>query len=617
MLGRLAFLKGKNSPRKIITLESEKSLARFAELYPELGRGFLKAIRRLGPMVKKIYFPAVLSEFQNRDIIVRFNTDHQFARSLIRDGILELNKAGIKINPIHIERASPYKPVSIEDYCEMLDEHFEEFKSDAEVGNLFLFKALLRVRIDLYKAGEERSARKFAGAPVKMTPELQRIKSFLDYLIEKFPFDKPPERKSMEDGIKKASSRLSQQNNPAADLALASKTDFLVRILNRQMLKRIRNPRRAKVRYAGKGIWEIRQSGYKKTKSGLLRKAEKVKRVQTAKLLSMLSHEIDSFTEELIKNEGFLKEMESIQEALPDFWDKLYEMHDIFKEYGAFIKEKACAEIEGALELIPIPSKNDQALRLAKSLLSLAQSDLKYRQEEVQAQKQRFIALIPEAEEKIGQELEKFANQVCRVLANPQITSQAKLFVNIDRRLGGILGTFFKDKMREEWLKRAKSRVVGVKRALSQIRTELQKKAQSMALIKNERERFLEEKRGILMPGMSPERKNQALLILEREVLENVRDELKKLAEINDKLVKELVKAGEHILLMIMDYKNREEELFNRDEFLLSKHDALEGIRQLNSDQVEVLSVKGKGLGRILRSDAQAMGLRFREVSGT
>ena len=68
---------------------------------------------------------------------------------------------------------------------------------------------------------------------------------------------------------------------------------------------------------------------------------------------------------------------------------------------------------------------------------------------------------------------------------------------------------------------------------------------------------------------------------------------------------------------MIMDYENRKEELFNRDEFLLSRDKTLEGIRKLNRDQVEVLSAKGEVLGRMGRADALAMGLKFRKISGT
>lgn len=570
-LGRLAFLKGLDSPRKLISLESERSLSYFCSIHPNLGRGLLNVIDRLGPKVKQVIFHAALAETQNREIVIRFIRDHQFAKSLIDEkGILDFRRTPLKLKRPYIDLTSNSQPKTLEDYRGILDKSSHLFKKDPELGNLFLYKCLLRARIDLYIAGEKRSARKAKGEEVGFTAELKRVKGFFDYLLKNFPFGSINERGYLREKVEVTSSLLGRKNNTAAYATLVPITERLEIVLSRQLaarLARVRNSKDWKIKSLH-GRWIITQSGYRTTETGMLRKEVVENKVSTEKLLSMIQHEIDSVAKESIKNVQFLAELEFIKHHLPDNWDGLYEIYLTFTNYFDRHKEKACVEIEGALRLIAVGST--QSINLAESMIWLAQRDIEARQEGLNAQAERLTCIKGQMEQKLGDYLRRAAVSISRDLASPDILFGEGAIDRIDKRLGGLLGTFFKGEMREDWLKKAKSRVVGLKKALPKLKKAVQEKIAAM------------DSRNFVM-----------------------------ISEKNSE-IKEMLEAGAKFILGVeLIFINRDGAEMFEEEFLAVYGALLSRIRTLDIGDVPVIDKRGRVLGRVLRNEAEIMGLKM------
>lgn len=617
-------LRGDQRLRSLITKRSEDVLRHQAVMHPGLTRAFLKNLLRMQALalpITKLVIPKNLAKLQNKGVFNQLGNRGFLFQLIDENGVLDLRKAGLRTKH-HGRNYSPgFEPLSMEDYQVILDEHSSEFIKDEELANLFLFKAILRARIDLYKAGERRSAQKAKGEDVGITPELQRVKDFLDFLATNFPFDTVG-KQNIKDGIEIASRLISDNNHPAANTTLASRTPALERILQQQTKDRVRRSRRArgwKVSHRGRGIWQIYQSGHRKTKTGLLRRKVVKFQVPTAKLLSMIQHEIDSINKEIQRNKEIIAELTRIQELLPECWDELLELYLEFTSYLSLTKkEKVLPELEGALELATIPSDSEQPLRLAKDLLELAKMDVESRQKELHAQRSRFEQLEIATEEKIGRELEKMANQICKAFANPQILLQKNHLLRLDQRLGGMLGTFFNDEMREPWLGQAKSRVVGVKKALPKIGGLLDQKLELVEQIRQERERYKTEGTKIWRSQMTYEQKQIQFAELDSRSFRIVSSHLRRIDDLNRQLVDRLVKAGRFILLMRWNFQNRHGKQIGRRTFFRKNRALWLSIQDLNSDRVEVLSKDNRVvLGRIARQDAEAMGFKnIREISG-
>ena len=61
----------------------------------------------------------------------------------------------------------------------------------------------------------------------------------------------------------------------------------------------------------------------------------------TGQLLSVIQHIIESSENEILVNLALKEELLLIKGKYPDYWDKLYELHDQFASYKCDIKEKA------------------------------------------------------------------------------------------------------------------------------------------------------------------------------------------------------------------------------------------------------------------------------------
>ncbi|MEA3493263.1 MAG: hypothetical protein U9R38_02630 [Candidatus Margulisiibacteriota bacterium] len=601
-----------------MTRESELNLRALSYTRPNTTRAFLKGLARLDSLaipVEGIVVPRALGETQNRGLFSRLGSVRSLVHLIDENGVLNLRaeRAGLKHKLGYIDLTPNHKPFTLGDYQKVLEESYAVFEKEqsGELGNLFLFKILLRARIDLYRAGERRSARKLKGEAVGLTREMQRIKGHLAYVANNFPFGTAVERERAKQGVERTVELMGKKNNTAANSKLVSLTTNLERLLESQGRERLARTRRAsdpgrlKLRY-DRGMWRVRQEGYKRSRVSLLTKGDIDHGVSNAKLLSRIEHQIESISEEIVRNRMFIEELTYIRGHLPDNLDGLFEIYLTFTNYFNRHKEKACAEIEGAWQLAAIGTL--QALNLAKGLMNLAIKDIKLRQANLEVQGKRLEGFYSHTEGRMAEIMVRFAESVARDLSAPQIFSGEAGLGNIDRRLGGFLGTFFRGEMREKWLKRAKSRVVGTKNALSGITELVRQKKEKMGEVVEKRNTYLARRDEFINFGGDLE-------LFREEELAQVRQALAGINELNDGIEVALLKASRFILKMGLDYANRRDEAMCKTAYFNGYRFELHRFRLLGIDQVTIKGSRGENIGIALRGEAQAMGLRFQELA--
>jgi hypothetical protein len=233
------------------------------------------------------------------------------------------------------------------------------------------------------------------------------------------------------------------------------------------------------------------------------------------------------------------------------------------------------------------------------------------RENELRAQHERFSELQGRVESEIGGRLGDFAELVAT-----EITSWDKLFApeaikQEEKRLGAYLGSFLKGEIREDWLRRAKSRVVGTKYALQRIRGRIAQKDHFVDMTKGLRAVFKTQRDQIWQGRLSVAEKSRALAVLRAEALATVRANLATINRINDEIRSGLNNAAAHLYMMKADYANRQKEIVDPDTIRRSAP----VFPALEAELVEALDAEGSVLGKILRADAQAMELRFREIN--
>lgn len=600
--------------RALISKGSAANLKQLALMRPDQALAFFKTLTRLNRLalpIEKIVVPAVLAETQNKDV-QRQLARMGFVGRLVceNNGILDLRKAGLKQELGLIDLTPKYQPLQLADFRRIMDDALPKMKGDQLLATLFLFKAVMRLRIDLFVAGEERSKLVKSGEKPGLTPAFVALKEFCDRLAVDFPFGRTTDRQQLKEGIEIAAVLIGLQNNPAAEAKLTSVFDSLENILTRQIVERTAaRPREVKIDYQKKGVWLVRTTGFRRTELGLKQKDKVVSEVRTPELLSMLGHIRESIEEEQMENSLTMMEVAALKQHYPDRWDRLFELYLGFTAFNAAKKEKARSEMEGALELARVGT--DQALRMAKSLLSLAENDLAARNEELSAQHWRFVTLEREVEEKIGRQLADFAGQVVAEIVRPEMLFDLETVFKVEARLGAYMGTFLRGELREDWLRRAKSRVVGVKQALQRVRGRLEQKQHFLQLTNEIRLSYQGERAQIWEARTSLETKKKELARLRREVLGLVGKNLETIAKINAELQVGLSNAARYLVLMNADFANRHERTIEPKEVQAQAP----AFPALTGELVETLGTDGEVLGRAFRREAVVMGLRFREIS--
>lgn len=582
------------------------------------GRAFLKNLLRLDQLavpITRISVPQALLEPQNLDVQRQMGRSGFLFRLIDENGVLDLQKAGLKTKPLHKEYRDltpHYRKLGLEDYQAILEKKSPQLSKDEELGNLFLLKAILRVRVDLYIAGEERSAAKRRGEKPGVTENLQRVIGFMDDLVDNFPFGTTTERLKVKEDLGIVTLLLSRKNNPAADAKLAWIFEDVEKMLSRQAVVRIRTAARRrgiKVSYQGKGEWRVVSTGYRKTAIGLLRKETIDKKVNTAELLSLIQHVVDGAAAEKMLNDRFLAQLEYIKQRVPDFFDKLYEMHLKFTEYDVRPKEKACAEMEAALELVRVGT--EQALRLARDMISLSQKDICHRQEEVLAHAERYKKIKVNVEKEIGDRLAGYARRIAKKLAEPEVLFDPVLITKLDLRLGAFLGTFLKGEMREDWLKLCKSRVYGLKKALPGIRDRVDVKLELMKAVGQLREYYQLEKARIWKSEATAEQKRKALKDLRAQVLREVRQQLENINNLNAAISNGLQNGAKTILSLGIIHANHHGKMKDNKDFFEGTGALFQGMA---GGKVMAVDSEGQELGVVYKKEAEMMGLNFKEL---
>lgn len=253
-----------------------------------------------------------------------------------------------------------------------------------------------------------------------------------------------------------------------------------------------------------------------------------------------------------------------------------------------------------------------QAIGLARSLLSLARDDLFQRQNvTLPYQKAVWTAMGKDAEDKIGQMLGDFAQQIAAELLAPNTFLDPEGIDRLPPRLWGYTTTFLKGQMREKWLRRAKSRVVGLAKDLPNIRKKLEQKKELMDSAKGLRTYFEEEYNKIWKGGGTKELKLARARRLREETLGALREKLKAITAVNAEIKEKLRKGAITILSMGLDHANRQGEAVSKKDFFARYAGLLAKFDELGGPWVEVLDSWGGVLGQALKSDADYMQLRY------
>ena len=435
-----------------ITDRSRANLENLAQLHPQEIEKAIEGLRKSGERIEKIVVPSGLA-----GPALAFS---------FKEGVARLGKEAAQNGTVKV---LPYKPQPLADLITSFEKEKKAFARDPEYASLFLYKAILRFRVELYKVGEERSAGKKQGRPPAADP-FQEIHQVLSYFIGKFPFGVERDKESLQ----KAVDCLQKGNNVAADTSLQYLTSRLVKQLDELMVKRLRSTRPAQnwklsliEKGENKGNWIINQVGYRLTPSGVLRRESIPHLVSTAKLLSMIDHEQKKISQELEDNKAYLEKIRMIASDPLGQWSELLELHERFTSFFAWHKDKACVELEAALHVTLVGS--DQAVRLAQDLLGVAEETLALRQEVLVKQAKRIGELKREAEKKIIDHLMAFAVSIVNNLADKRALTNARWLGLIEVKLDGFLKTFLRDEMREPWLTRCKGRVDKLREALPKL----------------------------------------------------------------------------------------------------------------------------------------------------
>jgi|GEM_PF-3047860 hypothetical protein len=606
------------SRRTLITHDSERELLIAARVFPQQTQGLLRglaALDRSGVRVSRIIVPHNLSAIQNREMFARLHDPELLGQLIDEAGILDLRRAGLKQKMPIVGQPAVSKIMTLEEYGVALLTAKEALGRNYQLGNLFLLKAVLRARIDLYVAGEKRSAAKRRGEAPGMTPDLRRVKNFLELLIREFPFGEGDEKRAkvVEDlGI--ALHWLGRLNNPVADSKLVGLFKYLEQTIHEELVERTRlRPRVVKVSYAGRDRWSLGTTGYRETEAWFLQKTKVESHVSTAKLLSMIQHAIDSMDEELALNEQFLTDLRELARILPDNFGRLLAIYETFQNYVALSKDKACAEMGGAVLLVPVGT--DQAVGLARQLISMAIRDLELRQEEVTAHRARFTKLKPEVEARLGERLSKLAETISQRLNNPQLLSDPAALETFLTKIEHQLQTLLNGEMREPWLKSIKERLIRLKEMLHEICGEVRRKNELIALVSAMREGYVERQRAIMRERKPYPERTASVRTLREEVIANVSKTLGQINEIDEAQTKRLRRAAGYILQIKLDFFNRDGIVQTRADFIASLMTQLAGFGHLLDSRVQVLSHDGEPIGMALRQDAVAMELDTRPLS--
>jgi len=344
VIGRMAFLRGFQSTRGMMTQKSEDNLTRFAVVHPDLGRGFFKSVSRLGAEVKSIVFPESLFEPQNLPVVRKFNQDPAFARSILTaKGAIDFTKAGLKQSPEVRDLTRDFEDLKLLDDLKHSftdTENLAAMGKSKEVRDLTLYQDLWLTRALLYRLEGEKAAAKKTGDETlicQSRASIVAVAGYLEELAAKFPIegvlDRIPEEfpygpDSPAQKILRAAELLRRGNTSPADTSLRVLTEKInkeIELFEKARVARewrgrrpaTRQPerpieetlvhlakRRYKVSFSAEGLMIMPQGGFRS--AGPVRQKQIIgHRVPEDKAVRREQHRIDSISRQISINSNF------------------------------------------------------------------------------------------------------------------------------------------------------------------------------------------------------------------------------------------------------------------------------------------------------------------------
>ncbi len=652
LLARMAFLKGKPSARGIFTAGSEENLTRFAGLYPDLGVRFLKTVRRLGSAVETIVFPEAILEFQNRGLVEKIHADHNFAKSLVKEGVFDLRKAGYKSKPGCRDLTKEFEEYRVLDQLRasfQKEENLEILKKDAEISNLTLYYNLWMVRVLLYKVGEQKSAAKRDGN-LTILAEARDVIAKLSVFLKELAGDFPIRNEEVKGHISNAIAELVKFNNPTADAALAAAAKKLEDVVEKQEKTRIFKERRSskrppkniieeelvhlaqrryKISFSSDGAWIIPEGGFRRM-GPALQKQIIPHRVALEKVVRREQHKLDEISQKIAINADFRSMLEGFDRVLrsPNPIDYEQVTSVVASSYLAYEKGKVRPKFKVklllrlALELVKTAElchEEEAQKRLqgfAGTMLKIAAAQLDILNQNLGNQLRRIAAKQKLQMEIIRQNmvrdasLRSFSQSVLRSITNQAVmnlTWPAWKLRELSARAREVLR--IREETEEE-IKRCAKRIGHLTNLFAKIGRMI-----------NEKEKFREsitsvkKKCGVEAENLRASGKEDKIMGLKARAVEVARENLSRLASHNEEIALTLAEIAREALLIQYDVENKGKAQDPEEEtrFIEEHTDIFNAIAGLNERYYTVLDFQNEPMGRAHRFDVKKLKLKTLE----
>ncbi|MFH1683531.1 MAG: hypothetical protein ABIA67_01475 [Candidatus Margulisiibacteriota bacterium] len=667
-------LRGPGRLRQLITLQSEENLQKHAVDRPAPTRALLKnllRLERLAVPITRIIVPESLSKLQNRELFARLG-EMGFVLELIDEaGVLDLRRAGLKMNPGYIDLTLEFEEYEIlrELRSSFQDEkNLKALKKDVEISDLTLYCNLWMVRVLLYKVGELKAAAKWEENPTaegEARAIMDNAAKFLDELSRDFP----TKRKELLKKISGAASLLGAFNNPAANAALVSVTGRLEELIETQEGNRIQRERRSgkrppknmfeeelvrlaqrryNISFSPGGIWVIPQGGFRR--EGPVRQKKIIDhRVDAEKVTRRTQHIIDSVTEGIVINAHFRAMLEGFVEVLRSSTTIDYEqvLNGLAKSFLAYEKGivrpkfKTKLMLKLALELVKTASvcRDQKAerrlLNFAGSMLRMAAREIAKLNGNLAGQLQMIAAKQELLMEIVAQSLvrdanlQTFSGSLVNSLTNSKMMNSIGMAGQLRQLAVDVADALEIDEQSPTGMRRAGKRINELVSLLAKVRRLIREKDQFRKNFRIARTRYKIELENIKAAGKSDieaaqeelesikQRYKARLAALREKGIKYAQEKLESIKEHNANIAKTLGEAAKEALLIQYNLVNKyvEEDEEARISFLAEHQEIFDRIKQMDAVSLTVYGSRGEELGTASPFDVWRLGLTTRPKS--
>lgn len=395
-------IRGERPLRKVISRRAELRLRFLAEVCPAQTRRILKNLLFLhdaGRPIQKISVADELYSPRNRRLLDCLAANfYGLEERISAEGTVDL-ASGAKHGKLGYEDLT----AGFDEYQLIAElrptyqgQNRRMIEADREINDLTLYYVNWKLRVFLYKIGEQKSAARGEGnevAELEARAKMVRVADYLQELATDYPV--------LSDGIREKISRAAEQlrgfNNPAADAALVPVTLYLEKRIEEQETKRIRKERasgiarpqnileeellrlaerRYKASFSPNGAWILPQGGFRGA-GAVMRKSIIDHHIPEEKVVRREQHRIDRITRQIAINAHHISVFGTMAELLATGEEPVYQKaaSSLARGYLAYekgivrAKFKAKLMLKLALELVG----NARICRAPKARLRLGQ----------------------------------------------------------------------------------------------------------------------------------------------------------------------------------------------------------------------------------------------------